>query len=183
MLWREHFGKKKQILLDRSLVPAEAVEAGSIQLLSLAESLQRAELGLLLPRTCLTYSIGRSCCCLRCCCDSPADYSSSCVVKTYLGSMDAWECMDTRPGTRPRRTPRTQDPPRGNKEARGTASPPKAPKRAKNTKRHQKHQKAPRKAALGSRQRHQREREGEPKQRANKIMFSSLRPLNVLLRH
>ena len=55
--------------------------------------------------------------------------------------------------------PQDPGPPQGSKEATGTASPPKAPKQAKNTpKSTQKHQKAPRMAALGFRQRHQRER-------------------------
>ena len=53
------------------------------------------------------------------------------------------------------------------------------PKQAKNAKKHPKHQKTPRVAALGFASA-TREREGEPKQRANKIMFPSLdRPLAV----
>ena len=83
-----------------------------------------------------------------------------------------WECMDTKTRTRPRRTPRTQDRP---KEARRPQGP----------QAHQKRQnkpKTPRKAPKSTRTppewRHwgsasaAREREGEPKQRANQIMFA-----------
>jgi len=88
--------------------------------------------------------------------------------------------MDDKPGTRPRKTPRTQDRPQGSKEAQGTASPPKTPKQAKNPKEHPKHQKAPRVAALGFASA-TREKEGEPKQRANNMFLLSLEPLAFVI--
>ena len=78
--------------------------------------------------------------------------------------------------------PQDPGPPQGSKEATGTASPPKAPKQAKNTpKSTQKHQNAPQSGGTGVPPAPP-EREGEPKQRANKIMFPSLdRPLAVFI--